>query len=113
LSHEWEQVAIKRPQVELDTWIVMADHFHGIVFLHSQSEWDGTPLNYARPDSLSAIIGAFKAAVSREINRMRQQETIAWQRSFHDRVIRDANELDAFRRYIIENPSRWNINSET
>ena len=46
------------------------------------------------------MVGGFKAA-SRLAGRP------IWQRSFPDRVIRNDRELEAFRRYIDENPLRW------
>ena len=30
-----------------------------------------------------------------------------WQRSYHDHIIRNEREFDAFRAYILANPSRW------
>ncbi len=30
-----------------------------------------------------------------------------WQRSFHDRIVRDDNELNRIRQYIINNPMNW------
>jgi putative transposase len=35
-----------------------------------------------------------------------------WQRSFHDRVIRDKGELVAIGRYIIKNPCHWSDDEE-
>jgi len=39
---------------------------------------------------------------SREIN-----PNFAWQPRFHDRIIRDENELNRIREYIIKNPEMW------
>jgi putative transposase len=30
-----------------------------------------------------------------------------WQRNFHDRIIRDQEELEYYREYIRDNPKRW------
>ena len=35
-----------------------------------------------------------------------------WQRSFYDHVIRDEEELDAFRVYIDQNPLKWSLDKE-
>ena len=35
-----------------------------------------------------------------------------WQRSFHDRIVRDRDELDRIRRYIVNNPARWEEDNE-
>ena len=30
-----------------------------------------------------------------------------WPRNYHERIIRDENELDRIRRYLVDNPARW------
>ncbi len=35
-----------------------------------------------------------------------------WQRSFYDRVIRDEDELNRIREYILQNPLRWGIKTQ-
>ena len=74
----------------------MPNHIHGILVL--------VGAGYIRP--LPGVIGLFKAAVSRQAGRP------VWQRSFHDRVIRDDDELEALRRYIEDNPLRWAVDRE-
>jgi len=51
------------------------------------------------------MVRQFKSAVtikSREIN-----PNFAWQPRFHDRIIRNENELNRIRKYISENPAKW------
>jgi len=62
--------------------------------------------------SLSEIIRAFKAFSSRTINQKHPDGLFQWQRSFHDRVIRDKGELTAIGRYINENPRHWSADEE-
>jgi REP element-mobilizing transposase RayT len=66
--------------------------------------------------SLSAIVGQYKARVTKQIHSYRIEHNLpsacVWQRSFYERVIRDENELDKIRRYIIENPLHWDDDSE-
>jgi hypothetical protein len=123
----WRDVPNHRPNVRLDAFVVMPNHFHAIVRIEDGPASAGdasvertgavgaTPASPADaqrppvpPGSLSAIIGAFKAAVSREINRVRPNAaTNLWQRSFHDRIIRDEPELTAIRNCIIRNLVDW------
>jgi hypothetical protein len=70
----------------------MPDHFHGIVLLDRARQ--------ASPLHLGVVVGALKACSSREAG------TRLWQRGYHGRVIRDERELDALRRYVLENPLR-------
>ena len=51
-------------------------------------------------------MSTFKAAASRRVGGK------VWQRGYHDRVIRDEEELAAFREYIQTNPLRWAIDRE-
>jgi REP element-mobilizing transposase RayT len=82
--------------VDVDRFVVMPNHVHGIVWLSGA--------RHASP--LRVVIGSFKAAASRLAGRP------LWQRSFHDRVIRDDGELEALRRYVAENPLRWALDRE-
>ncbi|HEX5719674.1 MAG TPA: transposase, partial [Thermoanaerobaculia bacterium] len=99
VSEEWEEMARRRPQVDLDAWIVMPNHIHGIVCL------DPPRLN-GRPTPLGEMIGQFKAACSRRIWGTGQRD-FAWQPRFYDQIIRSDDVLQRFRRYIVENPLRW------
>jgi REP element-mobilizing transposase RayT len=99
----------------------MPNHMHGILFLHGERPSAGTvgathasPLRApVRPSgpaaaSLSAIVGAFKAASTRLINRQRGSAGApVWQRGFYEHVIRNEADLHRIRRYIEENPLRW------
>jgi hypothetical protein len=57
---------------------------------------------------LGAIIGAFKAAVTRRVNLI--GTTLGaplWQRGFHDRIILGPRALRRVKWYIRLNPVRW------
>ncbi len=50
----------------------------------------------------------FQSVTSRKINRIRKTPGVRlWQRNFWERIIRDENELNRIRKYIIENPMKW------
>ncbi|MCA9962227.1 MAG: hypothetical protein KC443_24495, partial [Anaerolineales bacterium] len=34
VAQEWQKTAVIRPNVTLDAWVVMPNHFHGIIQLH-------------------------------------------------------------------------------
>jgi REP-associated tyrosine transposase len=92
----WFDIPVHFPAVATDALVVMPNHIHGIVWL--------ARAGHAPP--LPVVIGSFKAAASRTAGRP------LWQRSFHDRVIRDESELQASRQYIADNPLRWAIDRE-
>ena len=60
--------------------------------------------------SLGAIVGQFKSRCTKRINRLRGTSgTSIWQRNYYEHIIRDERELDAARRYIEENPTKWTL----
>jgi REP element-mobilizing transposase RayT len=62
---------------------------------------------------LSAIVGSFKAAASKQINRIRGTAGVpVWQRNFYEHVIRDDAELSRVRQYIVNNPAQWELDVE-
>ncbi len=64
-----------------------------------------------RRGTLSVIVRTYKAAVTTACRRS-GEGGFAWQRSFHEHVVRDARELDAVRRYIRLNPLRWELDRD-
>jgi REP element-mobilizing transposase RayT len=96
----WQQITAHRSNIQIDVFVVMPNHIHGLLWL-SRDANDEAP-------SLSSVVGAYKAGVTREIRRLMQNETmIVWQKSFHDHIIRTQDALDRIRAYVIENPARW------
>jgi len=71
---------------------------------NAPSQW---PIG-TKPGSLSAIIQNFKSITTRKINNIRHaQGTHLWQRNYWEHIIRDENELNRIRHYIINNPRKW------
>ncbi len=131
----WGQVVIKlwhtipefRPYVLLDEFQCMPNHVHLILWITSDDAPNVLPHNdvvvgtqraaslqqptgmpNVKSKSLSAIIRAYKSAVTKEINDLRgEKHPPIWQGRFHDRIIRNERELNAIRRYIRANPANW------
>lgn len=60
------------------------------------------------PRSLGAIMAGFKAACTTRINRMRQTPgKPVWHRNYWEHVVRDERMWRNVRRYIINNPKKW------
>jgi len=56
------------------------------------------------------LVGAFKTVSTKAVNELcGTPGTIVWQRNFYDRIIRNDQELDAARRYVRENPAKWDL----
>jgi putative transposase len=89
----WNKIPMHYSTAELDAFLVMPNHVHGVIVLGEGRA------GHARP--LQMVVGSFKAAVSRAA------EFPVWQRSFWDRIVRNDSELDQIRNYVDDNPSRW------
>ena len=61
-----------------------------------------------RKMTLPKIIGRFKMNTAKHINIMRNSPDVpVWQRNYWEHIIRDENELNRIRQYIVNNPSQW------
>ncbi len=100
----WLWLAAQYPYVELDEWVVMPNHLHGILVLS-----DGRGGSRTAPTKpLGRLIGAFKTVSTKRMNDMRGTPGLpVWQRNYYEHIIRDEADLDRIRRYIAENPFRW------
>jgi len=66
-----------------------------------------------RRHGVSEIVRGFKTFSAKRINALRgTQGKSLWQRSFHDRVIRDEDEWRHIYEYIEDNPARWAADRE-
>jgi REP element-mobilizing transposase RayT len=57
--------------------------------------------------TLSAIIRAYKSALSKNIHKM--LPNFEWQRNYYENIIRNDKSLKIISEYIINNPANWNI----
>jgi REP element-mobilizing transposase RayT len=127
----WLQTSTVRPDIDLDAFAVMPNHFHATLFIHespglpgatrrvaptkNHSAGAGKPCRSAgpRPKSLGAIIGQFKSLVTKRINLAQQQlDGSVWQRNYYEHVIRDEESLNRIREYIDTNAMRWDLDRE-
>jgi REP element-mobilizing transposase RayT len=140
----WRSIPDHFPHVELDEFVIMPNHVHGIIVFNDPNssvggavgavgaqhaapmtelrgsktraqhaaplrERDDLPIRNVAPGSLGAIIRSFKSAATKRINILRNTPGVPiWQRNYFERVIRVDRELDAVRRYIVDNPAKWN-----
>jgi putative transposase len=116
VASEWSRTAVIRPQVVLDEFVVMPNHFHGIVMLEVSRRG---VLPYARPSfqspsqTIGAVIRGFKSATTKRINEIRGTVGVAvWQRNYYEHVIRHENELTRIREYVVNNPLQWSLDRE-
>jgi putative transposase len=125
----WAEIPAHFPQVELDVYVIMPNHVHGIVLIvdksanlrvtnagtrHASSvQQQNQSQNQKRPKgvksgSLGAIVGSYKSAVTRLIRHSIDQDRQAiWQERYHDRIIHDERSMNEIRNYVLYNPAKW------
>jgi REP element-mobilizing transposase RayT len=114
---EWQRTTLLRPEIELDAFVVMPNHVHGIIWIRDRASMDaqGSTRSFGKiePHSLSSIVRGFKAACTKRANQIRGTASMPlWQRNYYEHVIRNERELANIRRYVVENPLRWAIDHE-
>ncbi|HEY0070175.1 MAG TPA: transposase [Chloroflexia bacterium] len=119
VAEEWVWTGFVREYVVLDAFVVMPNHVHGIVTLWFDKDTDtirdlGESTTHHRKfggleaRTLAGVVGAFKAAATRYVNRMygTPGESL-WHRNYYEHIIRNEDDLERIREYIRNNPLNW------
>jgi putative transposase len=104
----WSDLPQHYAHVDLDYFVVMPNHIHGIVCLIDGAAIDER--GKAR-HGLPEIVRAFKTS-SRRINSLRNKNEPVWQRGYYEHIIRNEESLNQIREYIDINPARWHLDRE-
>jgi REP element-mobilizing transposase RayT len=136
MRDEWLEISNKFPTIELDEFVIMPNHMHGIIqivddmYIKNNDADVGATLVVARNETNRAgtmenragtrpaptvgnIVGAFKSLTTNEyIRRVKSGEipsfeTYIWQRNYYEHIIRDEKALANIREYIEGNPKNW------
>jgi len=134
----WDGIAARFSGVEIDQFVVMPNHLHGILVLPGAGVITrvatgattrvaptdpaivGAPLVGAplAPARLSDVVGAFKSlATVGYISGVKAKgwpefRGRLWQRNYYEHVIRNETALDRIRRYVDDNPAHWEFDDE-
>jgi putative transposase len=126
----WKEIPQHFKNVELDAFIVMPNHVHGIVVIDKFGIENNTYKNSPRRDvacyvstnkniysrispkigTLSTIIRSFKSACTNNIRKI--SSDFQWQSRFHDHIIGNDKELKNIRNYIHFNAEKWQDDKE-
>ncbi len=130
VAEEWQRSGEIRKEVALEEFVVMPNHFHGIMiikndisistFVDESSDALVTgdpPISFVtgdppvapttlKPRSLGALIAGFKQAVTIRVREAGFAGQV-WQRGYYDHIIRNDHDYTASKAYIIDNPLNW------
>jgi len=128
----WQEIPEHFPAVDLDAFVVMPNHVHGVLNLQEGFGGKGfgipnpsTTPQFGKPQagSLGTVVGAYKAAVSRILGRggkfparaklppipapISAGASAIWHRNYWDVIVPDEKALAAIRNYIRFNPQNY------
>ncbi|NLY75111.1 MAG: hypothetical protein GX075_07375 [Firmicutes bacterium] len=129
----WNNIPAHFPHVELDEWIIMPNHIHGIILITMHLNRDVvvgaknfSPLprpdipdisdirdihdNHPRPRGTSKTIGSIVRGFKIGVTKWMRHNTDVyhvWHRNYWEHIIRNENELNKIRNYIRNNPLNW------
>jgi putative transposase len=144
----WLEIPDHFKYVELDEFVIMPNHVHGIIIINNHAGNDGrgandnhsdhdicigddhrrgvrsnaptnnnkNPYNYfaqisPQSGTLGVIIRSYKTSVTRWC-RKNVNDPFKWQRNFYEHIIRNERELYEIRKYIRNNPAKWELDNE-
>lgn len=101
LVQTWQSLPVRFPGIALDEFVIMPDHIHFIVWLAGPSKHG--PL-------LSSVVGAYTSLTTvawLKYHKARGKRCAPhlWQRGYYDHVIRNDEDLELTRQYILNNPT--------
>jgi len=127
----WNELKNKYANIEIDEYVIMPNHFHGIInivetvgadlcvcpdnnlnkqMIKAKGEHTGSPL-HRRP--ISEMVRWFKTMTTNEyirnikLNDWEPFNGKLWQRNYYEQIIRDEIALRCIREYIVNNPCQW------
>ena len=136
VNEEWHALPQRFPTVELDAFVVMPNHVHGIIVIASSGNNPapvGAGLVPARngattrvaptlgdrvAPTLGDMVGAFKSRVTvKYVHGVKSNGWLSchgrvWQRNYYEHIIRDEASLHRIREYIVNNPLQWALDRE-
>lgn len=103
----WSELPTSFRGVTIDNHVVMPNHVHVLIGIGIRA------MDPLKLTSLIDVVHWYKSlSTTRYIRGVKNQDwprfnRRLWQQGFHDHIVRNDRELEIIRRYIVENPKRW------
>lgn len=102
VKNQWLQIPGRFNELQLDSFVVMPNHFHGIIKIEESLPGQ----------TIGNIIGAFKSLAANEYLKFCKSNNLPieklWQRNYYEHIIRDEEDYSRIVDYIENNPLKWN-----
>lgn len=122
VQNEWMKLKTRFPNIDLHEFVVMPNHFHGIIEITAGAS-AGASVGASLVDApatkttLGDIMDAFKSITTVEYIRgvknhgWQRFNKKLWQRNYWENIIRNNGSYERIANYIINNPEKWNDDS--
>ncbi len=127
VEDRWHGITERFSAVMLDEYVIMPNHFHGIIIICRDTPCGYPPYGYPddghpqgaplRKANVGDVVGAFKSLCVNEWLKVIKDGNINargrfWQDNYYEHIIRNNGEMERIRRYIADNPLRWELDRE-
>lgn len=117
----WNEIPGHFENVELDEYVIVPNHVHGVIILRGNSGRDEVTSSLRnesgiesqqsiikRIPTLGQVVAFFKYRSTKLINMKGNSPGARfWQRNYYEHIIRDGNDLDRVRKYLSNNVGKW------
>ena len=104
IAHKyWIEITKHFNNIQLHDFVIMPNHIHAIIEI-----FDEKCVKNNKIYLLSQIIKSYKGICIKTIRKQHNDYDFMWQKSYYDVIIRNEKKFESIRKYIIENPSKWN-----
>jgi len=111
----WLEIPKHFPFVELDEFIIMPNHIHGIIIINKSivetQHVASLHKNKFGPQSqnLASIVRGYKSGVT--MYARKNNIEFDWQPRYYDHIIKNYKSWERIQQYILQNPNNW-LNDE-
>jgi putative transposase len=116
----WDDIPSHYAGIATDSFIIMPNHIHAIIVIVGATPCGRPNLDKGQAQgpaptelSLADVVHRFKTMTTKQYtDGVKQMDWppfrgLLWQRNYYEHVIRDEDDLNRIRQYIMENPLRW------
>jgi len=109
--NNWLEIPNHFSFVELDEFVIMPNHIHGILYINKPGKVDWQINKFGiQSQNLASVLRGYKASMKTYATTNNIE--FGWQPRYYDHIIRNEKEYLNIRGYIINNPEQWLLNGD-
>ena len=112
----WDELPQHYPGVDIDAFVIMPNHVHGILVFENRvgagfpcpEKTKEGAVTAPLQKTLGSVVAYFKYQSTKSINHFNGTlGSRIWQRNYYEHIIRDEDDVNRIREYIVYNPIQW------